>query len=222
MPPSAYTALPDYREYPVEEMQTRAGAYYAGMNRRRTVREFSDRPVPRDIIENCIRTAATAPSGANLQPWTFVAVSDPSVKHRIRKAAEEIEHKFYTGKATRNWVKALAPLGTRQSKPFLETAPYLIVIFAQRYGIAPDGSKIKHYYVQESVGIATGLLVSAVHHAGLVSLTYTPANMAFLNRILERPENEKAFLILVAGYPAKETKLPDIKRKKLSDVATFV
>ena len=222
MPPSAYTALPDYREYPVEEMQTRAGAYYAGMNRRRTVREFSNRPVPRDIIENCIRTAATAPSGANLQPWTFVAVSDPSVKHRIRKAAEEVEQKFYTGKATRNWVKALAPLGTRQSKPFLETAPYLIVIFAQRYGMAPDGSKIKHYYVQESVGIATGLLVSAVHNAGLASLTYTPASMNFLNRILERPENEKPFLILVVGYPAEATTLPDIKRKNLPDVATFI
>jgi iodotyrosine deiodinase len=222
MAPSLYTSLPDYREYPVKEMQARAAAYYAKMNRRRTVREFSDQPVPREIIENCIRTAATAPSGANQQPWTFVAVSDPVVKSRIRKAAEKVEQKFYTGEATKKWVEDLAPLGTHASKPFLETAPYLIVIFAQRYGRAPDGGKVKHYYVQESVGIATGLLVSAVHNAGLVSLTYTPANMSFLNRILERPENEKPFLILVTGYPAKQAALPDISRKKLAELATFI
>jgi len=222
MAPSPYASPPDYREYPVEEMQARTDAYYAKMNRRRTMREFSNRPVPRNIIENCVRTASTAPSGANLQPWTFVVVSDPSVKSRIRKSAEKVERKFYTGEATRSWVKALAPLGTHHSKPFLETAPYLIAIFAQRYGLARDGSKVKHYYVQESVGIATGLLVSAVHHAGLVSLTYTPASMTFLNRILERPDNEKPFLILVVGYPAEAATLPDINRKKLSDVATFV
>jgi iodotyrosine deiodinase len=222
MPSHPYAALTDYREYPVKEMQARAEAYYAKMNVRRTVREFSDRPVPRDIIENCIRTAATAPSGANQQPWTFVAVSDSVVKGRIRVAAEKVEQKFYTGEATQKWVEALAPLGTHASKPFLETAPYLIVIFAQRYGLAPDGGKVKHYYVQESVGIATGLLVSAVHNAGLVSLTYTPANMAFLNRILERPENEKPFLILVAGYPAQAAVLPDIKRKEMADVASFI
>ena len=222
MPSSPYPALIDYREYPVKEMQARAAAYYAKMDGRRTVRKFSDRPVPRDIIENCIRTAATAPSGANQQPWTFVAVSDPLVKNQIRVAAEKVEQKFYTGEATKKWVADLAPLGTHASKPFLETAPYLIVIFAQRYGLAPDGGKVKHYYVQESVGIATGLLVAAIHNAGLVSLTYTPANMAFLNRILARPENEKPFLVLVAGYPAKDAVLPDIKRKKLADVAAFI
>ena len=222
MSPSLYTSLPDYREYPVEEMRARARDYNFEMNRRRTVRRFSDRPVPRDIIENCIHSAATAPSGANLQPWTFVAVSDPVVKNQIRVAAEKVEQKFYTGEATKKWVADLAPLGTHASKPFLETAPYLIVIFAQRYGLSPGGGKVKHYYVQESVGIATGILVSAIHNAGLVSLTYTPASMSFLNRILERPKNEKPFLILVAGYPAKDAVLPDIKRKELADVATFI
>jgi len=222
MSPETYADLPDYREYPEEEMQTRAAAYYADMNRRRTVREFSDRPVPEDVIENCIRAAATAPSGANQQPWTFVAVSDPGIKRQVRKAAEKVEQKFYAGAATQKWVKALSSLDTHASKPFLETAPYLIAIFAQQYGLAPDGSKIKHYYVQESVGIATGLLVSAIHNAGLVSLTYTPANMAFLNRVLGRPENEKPFLILVTGYPAPEAKLPDIKRKQMREVATFI
>lgn len=222
MTPPPYASLPDYREYPEKEMQVRADTYYAKMNRRRTVREFSNQPVPRDIIENCIRTASTAPSGAHLQPWTFVAVSDPAVKSQIKVAAEKVEQKFYTSEATKKWVNDLAPLGTHASKPFLETASHLIVIFAQRYGLAPDGSKVKHYYVQESVGIATGMLVSAVHHAGLVSLTYTPASMTFLNRILERPDNEKPFLILVVGYPAKGAALPDISRKKLSDVATFI
>ena len=222
MSPSLYTSLPDYCEYPAEEMQTRARDYYMEMNRRRTIREFSDRPIPRGIIENCIRAAATAPSGANQQPWTFVAISDPAVKSQIREAAEKVEQEFYTGEATKKWVKDLAPLGTHQSKPFLESAPYLIAIFAQRYGLSPDGGKVKHYYVQESVGIATGILVSAIHNAGLVSLTYTPANMSFLNRILGRPDNEKPFLILVTGYPAREAKLPDIKRKKLVEVATFI
>jgi len=222
MSPSLYTSLPDYREYPDAEMRTRARDNYLEMNRRRTVREFSDRPVPREIIENSIRAAATAPSGANQQPWTFVAVSDPVVKRQIRTAAEKVEQKFYTGEATRKWVKELAPLGTHAGKPFLETAPYLIVIFAQRYGLTPDGSKTKHYYVQESVGIATGLLISAIHTAGLVSLTYTPANMSFLSRILRRPDNEKPFLILVTGYPSKRAVLPDISRKKLAEVATFI
>jgi len=222
MPPPTYATLPDYHAYPEEEMLARSATYYADMQRRRTVRAFSERSAPRTVIENCILTAATAPSGANQQPWTFVAVSDPGIKSQIRKAAEEVEQKFYTGAATEKWVKALAPLGTQASKPFLETAPYLIVVFAQRYGVAPDGSKIKHYYVQESVGIATGLLVSAVHNAGLVCLTYTPANMSFLNRILKRPDNEKPFLILVTGYPAAGAALPDIKRKELREVATFI
>ena len=222
MSPVMYPDLPDYREYPEEEMQARSAAYCTEMNRRRTVREFSDRPVPADVIENCIRTAAAAPSGANQQPWNFVAVSDPGIKRQIRKDAEEVEQKFYTGAATQKWVSALSALGTHAGKPFLEKAPYLIVVFAQRYGIAPDGGKIKHYYVQESVGIATGLLVSAVHNAGLVSLTYTPANMSFLNRILKRPENEKPFLILVTGYPAEDASVPDIKRKKFQEIATFL
>jgi len=222
MTPVTYTSLPNYREFSEEEMRTRAAAYYAELNRRRTVRDFSARLVPQEVIENCIRAAATAPSGANQQPWTFVAVSNPAVKSQIRVAAEKIEQKFYTETATEKWAKALAPLGTHASKPFLETAPYLIVVFAQRYGVAPDGRRIKHYYVQESVGIATGLLVAAVHNAGLVSLTYTPANMSFLNRILNRPENEKPFLILVTGYPATGASLPDINRKQLQEVAAFL
>lgn len=147
MSPTTYSSLPGYREYPEEEMQTRAADYFTELNRRRTVREFSDRPVSREVIANCIRTAATAPSGANQQPWTFVGVSDPAIKSQIRSAAEKVEKKFYSGKATEKWVETLAPLGTHAGKPFLEKAPYLIVIFAQRYGLAPDGSKIKHYYV---------------------------------------------------------------------------
>ena len=222
MSDAPYAQLPDYCEYPEKEMQARARHFYADMTRRRTVRDFSDRPVPRQIIENCIRTAATAPSGANQQPWTFVAVGDPDVKRRIRVAAEKVEQKFYTGEATQKWVQDLAPLGTRASKPFLETAPYLIAVFAQRYGRHPDGTKIKHYYVQESVGIAAGLLVAAVHNAGLACLTYTPANMSFLNRILDRPANEKPFMILVAGFPSRDASLPDIKRKDLAEVALFI
>lgn len=212
----------DYYEYSPEEMKKRSAEFYAEMKRRRTVRQFSDRPVPREIIEDCLRTAATAPSGANIQPWSFVVVTDHAVKRQIREKAEKTEREFYLKSATRKWVEDLKPLGTNENKPFLEVAPYLIVVFAQRYGLLLDGSKKSHYYVNESVGIATGMLITAVHHAGLVCLTYTPSKMGFLNQILSRPSNERPFLILVVGYPAKDTILPKIDKKSLQDVAKFI
>lgn len=222
MPKSKFVPLSDYKEYPVDEMKQRAAGFYADIRRRRTVRDFSDRPVPQEIIEDCLRAAGTAPNGANLQPWHFVVVSDPDIKKQIREAAEEEERAFYQERATAEWLEALAPLGTDENKPFLETAPYLIVIFAQNYGLAPDGSKIKHYYVAESVGIAVGLLITAVHNAGLVSLTHTPSPMGFLGQILNRPPNERAFLILVVGYPAEGAQVPVISKKSLDEIATFV
>ncbi len=214
--------LSEYQKYPLEEMQQRAADFYADMRRRRTVRDFSDQPVPREIIEACLLTAGTAPNGANQQPWHFTVVSDPAIKKQIREAAEEEEKAFYSGRAGDEWLKALAHLGTDWEKPFLETAPYLIVIFAQSYGLDQTGKKTKHYYVTESVGIATGMLITAIHHAGLVSLTHTPSPMGFLRRILNRPVNEKPFLILVVGYPAKDAQVPVISKKSLDEIATFV
>ena len=217
-----YIALNYYQEYPVEEMKQRAADFYTDIRRRRTVRDFSDRPVPREVIENCLLAAGTAPNGANQQPWHFVAVSNPDIKRQIREAAEEEERAFYGGRAPDEWLDALSHLGTDQHKPFLETAPYLIVIFGQNYGIGPDGEKIKHYYVSESVGIATGMLITAVHNAGLVSLTHTPSPMNFLSKVLDRPANERAFLILVVGYPADNVQVPVISKKSLDEIATFV
>jgi iodotyrosine deiodinase len=214
--------LTSYREYPVAEMRSRAAEFLQQMQRRRTVRAFADRPVPREIIENCLLAAGTAPNGANLQPWHFVVVSDAEVKRRIREAAEEEERDFYQHRAPREWLEALAPLGTDEHKPFLETAPYLIAIFAQSYGLLPDGRKVKNYYVTESVGIATGILVTALHHAGLASLTHTPSPMGFLNRILKRPANERPFLLLVVGYPAPGAEVPAISKKPLPQIATFL
>jgi len=216
-----FLPLKNYREYPPEEMTRRAAEFYEDVDRRRTVREFSDRPVPRRIIEDCLRAAGTAPSGANLQPWHFVVVSDPELKRRIREGAEGEELKFYTERAPQEWLDALAPLGTNENKPFLETAPYLIAIFAQGHGVRPDGSRIKHYYATESVGIATGILITAIHNAGLVSLTHTPSPMKFLNEILGRPANERPFLLLVVGHPQEDALVPDIGRKALSEIATF-
>lgn len=167
-------------------------------------------------------TAASAPSGANQQPWTFACISDPQVKRRIRAAAEEEERSFYAERASEEWLRALAPLGTDAEKPFLETAPWLIVIFGQRWGVAPDGSRTKHYYMPESVGIATGLLIAALHGAGLATLTHTPSPMGFLNAICGRPDNEKALILLVAGYPAEDATVPDIRRKSLDDVSVWI
>lgn len=220
-PSTPYSA---YQAYPIEEMQRRATDFYAEMSRRRTVRDFSNRPVPRDIIENCILTAGSAPNGANMQPWHFVVISDPAIKRQIREAAEEEERTFYNTRATDEWLEALAPLGTDPNKPFLETAPYLIVIFGQSYQPLPDGSKRKHYYVQESVGIATGMLITAVHHAGLASLTHTPSPMGFLTELLERPKWERPFLLLVVGYPTDDAHVPihAMQKKSLAEIATFM
>ena len=217
-----FVPLSQYREYPVTEMQRRAADFYVDIRRRRTVRDFADRPVPRQIIENCILAAGTAPNGANMQPWHFVVVSSPEIKKKIREAAEAEERAFYQERAPEEWLEALAPLGTGPEKPFLESAPFLIVIFAQNYALTPEGQKIKHYYVSESVGIATGILITAIHHAGLVSLTQTPSPMGFLNDILDRPPNERTFLILVVGYPADGAMVPDIQKKPLKEIVTFV
>lgn len=214
--------LSTYRQFPTEEMLTRSAEFADLLHRRRTVRHFSNRPVSRELIENCIRAAGTAPSGANMQPWRFVIISNPEVKHTIRLAAEEEERDFYTHRAPKEWLEALAPLGTDSEKPFLETAPYLIAIFAEKNGTLPDGRSVKHYYVAESVGIATGMLITALHHAGLVSLTHTPSPMNFLNEILSRPNNEKPFLLLVVGYPADDAFVPNIQRKSLDEIALFI
>jgi nitroreductase len=214
--------LESYREYPVGEMRERVQAFYENIDRRRTVREFSDRPVPRDIIETAIRAAGTAPSGANLQPWHFVVVSGAEAKRRIREAAEVEEREFYEHRASAEWLAALEPLGTDSDKPFLETAPYLIAIFLQKYGRLEDGRKVKHYYPTESTGIATGMLITALHEAGLATLTHTPSPMKFLNEILGRPASERPFLLLVVGYPAEDARVPDIRRKALPEFTTFV
>ena len=217
-----FRSYDEYREYPPEEMLRRARDMRADLLRRRTVRQFSDRPVARQIIEECLRVAASAPSGANRQPWRFVVVSSPETKHRLREAAEREEADFYQRRAPNDWLEALAPLGTDEHKPFLETAPYLIVIFAEQHGVGPDGKSIKNYYVGESVGIATGMLISALHHAGLACLTHTPAPMRFLNELLGRPRNEKPYLILVTGYPDASAEVPEISKKSLAEQVDFV
>jgi nitroreductase len=219
---SNFIPYSSYREYPLEEMQERARTFREELQRRRTIRTFAARPVPREIIEECIRAAGTAPSGANMQPWRFVVVSDPEVKKHIREGAEKEEREFYERRAPDEWLQALAPLGTDWRKPFLEEAPYLIVIFGLSNTILPDGTKRKNYYVSESVGIATGMLITTIHHAGLATLTHTPSPMAFLNKILKRPANERPFLVLVAGYPAEGTTVPEISKKSLNEIAAFI
>ena len=214
--------LAGYREYSVEEMRERVERFHADMARRRSVREFSDRPVPRDIIEKALEAAGTAPSGANLQPWHFVVVGAAETKKRIREAAEAEEREFYEHRASPEWLAALEPLGTDSSKPFLETAPYLIAVFLQKYGRLDDGRKVKHYYPTESTGLATGILITALHRAGLATLTHTPSPMKFLNEILGRPVSERPFLLLVVGYPADDARVPDIERKALNDFTTFI
>jgi iodotyrosine deiodinase len=222
MPTAKFQPLISYIEYPIEEMKQRAVSFRQEMQRRRTVRHFSDRLVPREIIEECLLTAGTAPNGANLQPWHFVVISNPKVKHEIRVAAEEEEKEFYNRRAPQEWLEALAPLGTDEHKPFLETAPLLIAIFGKNHSELPDGRKVKNYYVNESVGIATGILITAIHNAGLASLTHTPSPMGFLNQILNIPPDSKPFLLLVVGYPDENAEVPVIQKKSLEEIVTFI
>lgn len=214
--------LPDRMELTDEDMLAEAKAFYGRMRSRHTVRDYSSRPVPRAVIEECIRTAGTAPSGANHQPWHFVAIPNPEFKHRIRLAAEEEERRFYDGGAGDEWLKALEPIGTNDHKPHLDEAPWLIVVFAQRWGHFDDGTRYKNYYVPESVGIATGFLLAALHHAGLTALTHTPNPMKFLNQMLGRPESEKPIMIIAVGHPAEDAKVPSVAKlkKPLGEILT--
>ena len=220
--PAPFIPLTTYREYPQAEMVERARSFNAEIQRRRTVREFTDRAVPREIIEQCLLAAGSAPSGAALQPWHFVVITDPAIKHTIRVEAEKEEQTFYNGRAPQEWLDALAPLGTDAHKPFLDIAPYLIAIFEKTHSLLDDGRRVKNYYVGQSTGIACGMLITALHHAGLATLTHTPSPMSFLNKILGRPKDERPFLLLVVGYPTEDVKVPDIHRKPLDKIATFL
>ncbi|TDE03183.1 nitroreductase family protein [Flavobacterium hiemivividum] len=204
-----------------QEMRERSHFFFEAMDSRRSVREFSDSPVPREVIENLIKTASAAPSGAHKQPWTFCVVENPEIKKQIRIAAEEEEFESYESRMSSDWIEDLKPLGTDWRKPFLETAPYLIIVFRRIYELDSDQKKKNNYYVQESVGIATGFLLAAIHNAGLVSLTHTPSPMNFLTKTLNRPANEKPYLLIPVGYPAKECWVPDLKRKGLEDICVF-
>ena len=206
--------------YSETEVIQRSKEYFDWMDKRRTVREFSDKPIPKEVIENIIMAGSTAPSGAHKQPWTFCAVSNPDLKKQIKEAAEKEEYESYNGRMSEDWLKDLAPLGTDWNKPFLEIAPYLIIVFKKAYDIC-DGQKKNNYYVNESVGLAAGFLLTAIHNAGLVALTHTPSPMNFLTKLLDRPENERPVLLIPVGYPVEETYVPKIKRKPLEEVAVF-
>jgi len=216
--------LPDRANMTDEEMQKAALAFYERIKTRHSTREFSDKPVPQEIIESCIRTAGSAPSGANHQPWHFVAIKNPGIKHQIRLAAEEEEKAFYAGGGGDEWIKALEPIGTGPEKPHLEIAPWLIVIFAQRYGEFDDGTRYKNYYVNESVGIATGFLLTALHQAGLSTLTHTPNPMKFLNVLLNRPQSEKPVMIIPVGHPTEDATVPVVAKikKPLDEILTVL
>ncbi len=216
-----FIPLPGYRTFSAEEMGERARSFAEEMSRRRTVRDFDSRTVPREVIADCLRAAGTAPSGANQQPWRFVAISDPAVKKQIREGAEAEEREFYQHRAPDEWLEALAPLGTDADKPFLEIAPWLVAVFYETWALDETGSRRKRYYPHESTGIASGLLIAALHHAGLATLTHTPSPMGFLNKILDRPKNEKPFLLLVTGYPKTDCRVPDLQRLELAQYATF-
>lgn len=207
---------------PEAEMRRRGRAFLDAMQARRSVRHFSTDPVPRDLIELAIRAAATAPSGAHRQPWTFVAVSDPGTKRRIREAVEQEERLSYEGRMPEEWLQALEPLGTDWHKPYLEAVPWLVVVFEQVHGVTPDGQAVKHYYVKESVGIACGLFVTALHHMGLATLTHTPSPMGFLARLIGRPDHERPFVLFPVGYPAADARVPDLHRKPLDAVSVWL
>lgn len=215
--------LPDRLDYSNEKMMAEARAFYDRMKRRHTVRDYADRPVAREVIEECIRTAGTAPSGANHQPWHFVAISDPALKKRIRDTAEEEERRFYDGGAGDEWLRALEPIGTNFDKPHLEEAPWLIVVFAQRWGHFEDGTRFKNYYVPESTGIACGFLLAALHHGGLVALTHTPNPMKFLGQMIGRPDSEKPIMIVAVGHAAEDAKVPAVAKMKkpLNEIMTI-
>ncbi len=215
--------LPDYQEMEIAEMRAAAKRFHDFVCRRHTVREFSNRPVPRDIIEQCIMSAGRAPSGANHQPWHFAVIGDPGMKQAIRAGAEAEEQEFYAGRAGEEWLRALRPIGTDPSKPFLETAPWLICIFGERRSRGADGRSYRNYYVPESVSIATGFLILALHNAGLATLTHTPAPMGFLNEICGRPKSDKPYILLVTGYPDSEAEIPRAAtiKKPLDQIATF-
>lgn len=221
MPTPPSLPLPPSEPIPDEERIARAEAFAEELARRRTVRDYRPTPVPRAVIEACLRAAGTAPSGANQQPWRFVAVSDPVLKRRLREAAEAEEREFYSHRAPSEWLQALTPLGTDAQKPFLEIAPWVIAVFYERYGQDADGTRHKRYYPHESVGIATGLLIAALHRAGLATLTHTPSPMGFLNTLLDRPRNEMPYLLLVVGHPAEGCRVPAIERLPLEAYATF-
>lgn len=216
----------NFERLPADEQRRRSQAFYEAMRTRRTVRSFSPEPVPYAVVENAIKVAGSAPSGANQQPWKFVVVSNPQIKRQIREAAEIEEKEFYGGRAPDEWLEALAVLGTDWRKPFLETAPYLIVVFREDYGLSPEGDgqevKTKHYYVAESVGIACGMLLAALHMSGLATLTHTPSPMGFLTKILQRPKNERPFLLIPVGYPAEAAAVPRIAKKELSEILHVV
>jgi len=211
----------DFNELTPEQMQQQSTAFYEQIRQRRTVREFSDRPVPREIIENALKAAGTAPSGANMQPWHFVVVSNPKIKQQIRVAAEVEEKEFYEHRASKEWLKALEPLGTDEHKEFLDKAPFLIAVFLKKFTFDAQGNRFKNYYTAESVGISCGFLLSALHWAGLATLTHTPSPMKFLNTLLHRPKSERAFMLIVAGYPADHAMVPVIGKEPLENIATF-
>jgi nitroreductase len=222
MPKDKFIELQNFPAFSLEEMHERSKSFADYLKKRRTVRDYSSDDFPIEVINNCIEAAASAPNGANMQPWHFVVVKDSSVKKQIREGAEKEEREFYGGKAPDEWLKALEKFETNAEKPFLEIAPYLIIIFEQKYSIDETGAKVKHYYTKESVGIATGILITALHHAGIATLTHTPSPMNFLNSILNRPENEKPYLILVAGFPEEGTKVPNITKKSLNEICTVI
>lgn len=211
----------NFTEKNEDEMIATSRSFYLDMKRRRTVRDFSDRPIPDEVINNAILAAGTAPSGANQQPWHFVIVKNPETKRKIREAAEKEEREFYQGRAPEEWLKALQPLGTDEKKPFLEIAPCLIGVFLKKSTVDEKGVEHKNYYTSESVGIATGILITALHQSGLATLTHTPSPMKFLNEILGRPDNERPFLLLVTGYPGKDTMVPNISKYKLDQIASY-
>lgn len=224
MKPHTNQPLSDYIEFSIEEMITRSAAFYTSLKRRHSIRQFSDRDVPKAVIENCIKAAGTAPSGANHQPWHFVAIHSTNIKRQVREAAEAHEQRFYEGRAGDEWLDALKPLGTDAQKPYLEHAPWLIAIFSQKKGGVNVGKKHTNYYVHESVGIATGMLITALHESGLVTLTHTPKPMTFLSEICNRPDDERPYMLIITGYPSAHATVPEhaLNKKSLDDISTFL